>query len=380
MKNSIYLDYAAATPMDERVAKAMTPFFSDNFYNPSATYLKAGEARQSLQAARQTVAGNLGARLGEVIFTAGATEANNLAIQGVMSQYPDGEMLLSAIEHDSVAEPAKLYNHKIVPVNRRGLIELDELRAAITNKTVLVSVMLVNNELGTIQPLADISRLLNSIGRQRQTGGNSLPLLLHTDAAQAGNYINLQSSRLGVDLMSINGGKLYGPKQSGALMVKAGTKLKPQIVGGGQEFGLRSGTENVAAAAGLAEALSLAQSLRTNETVRLAKLRKDFIGGLTKNLPRASLNGSLSHSAPHIVNIRFDGLDNERLMMELDEQGIMCAVGSACSASSSEPSHVLSAIGLSKPEAQSSLRFSFGRQTTAQDIDRSLKFINKLAV
>jgi cysteine desulfurase len=324
------------------------------------------------------VARHLGARPAEIIFTAGATEANNLAIQGVMKNFPDGEVLISAIEHDSVIEPAKLFNHRLLPVDQKGIVDLSALEKMINDKTVLVSVGYVNNELGTIQPLGEIARLLAKVRAERLAAGNKTPLLLHSDAAQAGNFLDLHTARLGVDLMSVNGGKIYGPKQSGALYVKAGIKLQPLIVGGGQEFGLRAGTENVPAAVGLAEALDLAQAKRAEETKRLSTLRQKFENELLKHLSNVRINGPAGRQAPHIVSATFPGFDNERLMMQLDEAGIICALGSACSAGSGEPSHVLSAIGLSDADARSTLRFSLGRQTGEADIDKTLKTLKKI--
>ncbi|MGH7157024.1 MAG: cysteine desulfurase family protein [Candidatus Saccharimonadales bacterium] len=372
---SIYLDYAAATPLGPEVRAAMEPYFAGKFYNPSATYLAARAVHKDLEAARQTVAVQLGARPAEIVFTAGATEANNLAIQGIMSQYPDGEALASLIEHESVLEPARSFNVKEVPVTPQGIIDLPKLEKLITPETVLVSTMLVNNELGTIQPIGEIAKILNKLRILRKNG---LPLYLHTDAAQAGNYLDLHTNRLGVDLMSINGGKIYGPKQSGALYIKTGTKLRPLIVGGGQEFGLRSGTENVAGAIGLAKALELAQQKRTAESQLILEFRRLFEDGLQKQIPGALINGSKNHRAPHVLSVTFPGMDNERLMMELDEQGVQCAVGSACSASREEVSHVLSAIGLSDELARATLRFSVGRFTTKSDIQKVLKILVQL--
>lgn len=374
----IYLDYASATPLENDVLAAMQTYFTDRFYNPSAAYLAARSVRQDLEAARHTVAIQLGARPSEIIFTAGATEANNLAIQGVMSQYPKGEVLVSAIEHESVLEPARRFACKKIPVDGAGLIILNKLSNLINDKTVLVSVMLVNNELGTIQPLREIHAVLDKIRKQRQANGNKTPLYLHTDAAQAGNFLDLHVSRLGVDLMSVNGGKIYGPKQSGALYIKAGTNLQPLIVGGGQEFGLRSGTENVAAAIGLAKAIETAQQKRPAESRRVLELRQFFEDGLQKQFPASIINGSKKHRAPHLVSVTFPGADNERLMMELDEHGIQCAVGSACSASRDEASHVLSAFGLDDSRARATLRFSLGRLTTKTDIEKTLKILKSL--
>ena len=374
----IYLDYAAATPMDPRVEKAMEPYFSNKFYNPSATYLDARRVRKELEQARGEIAVCLGAKAAEIVFTAGATEANNLAIQGVMRQFSDSEVLVSAIEHEAVLEPAALFNYKIVPVDAEGRVILNKLSNLINDKTVLVSIGYVNNELGTVQPLREITVLLAEMRHERQKQNNKLPLYLHTDAAQAPNYLDIHVSRLGIDLMSINGSKIYGPKQSGALYIKAGVQIKPLIYGGGQEFSLRSGTENVAAAIGLATALKLAQERRKEEFERVSQLHSLLINELTKKLPKAVINGSKKAHSPHILSVTFPGQDNERLMMQLDEAGVQVATGSACAAADEEPSHVLSAIGLSHGDARSTLRFSFGHQTTPNDILKVIKLLQKI--
>jgi cysteine desulfurase len=375
---SIYLDYAAATPMDPVVLAAMKPYFLDRFYNPSATYLAARAVKDDLADFRAKLAAILGCRPAEIVFTAGATEANNLAIQGVMEQFPDAEVLVSAIEHESVLAPAELFESKLIPADDKGAVILNKLSNLITDKTVLVSMMLVNNELGTVQPLREAANLIQTIKKTRLEKGNRLPIYLHCDAAQATNYLDLHTSRLGVDLISINGGKIYGPKQSGMLYVKAGTKLWPQIVGGGQEFNLRSGTENVAAIAGFVKAIELASQDRLEEAKRLTELRQHFESLALERIPNLRINGLAKHRAPHILSLTIEGYDNERLMMELDEKGVQCAVGSACSASSQEASHVLRAIGFNEAQARSTLRFSLGRQTTKQDIDRTIELLAEL--
>ncbi len=371
----IYLDYAAATPVDKRVLKAMEPYFFKKFYNPSAIYLAGKATSQALEEARSTIAKILGVRSTEIVFTAGATEANNLAIAGVMRNFPQVEILVSAIEHESVIAPAELFNYRKIPVDQTGRVVLKELEAMVSPTTVLVSIGLVNNEIGTVQPISDIAKMLERIKKGR---AKSLPLYLHTDAAQAPSYFDLQISRLGVDLLTINGGKIYGPKQSGVLYMRAGVALQPLILGGGQESGLRSGTENVAGAVGLATALDLVSKKRDYESKRLLSLRKIFIDGLEHDIPTATVNESAKHHAPHIVSVTFAGIDNERLMMELDERGVQVATGSACSASSDEPSHVLSAIGLDDDHARSTLRFSFGRATSANDLAYTLKLLGEL--
>jgi cysteine desulfurase len=374
----IYLDYAAATPLDNNVLKAMKPYFSEKFYNPSATYLDAKNVKQDIVTAREVIASWLGSRPSEIYFTAGGTEANNLAIAGIMGGYPDKKVLISSIEHDSIIAPAEQHKCNKIASTTKGIINVDDLKNKINKNTALISVMLVNNELGTLQPLCEVANIVADVRKDRLASGNNLPLYLHTDAAQAGNFLDLHVSRLGVDLMSLNGGKIYGPKQTGALYVKAGTKLSPIINGGGQEHNMRSGTENVPGIIGLAKALDDAQKNKAREAKKLNELRKIFIGELAKAIPTIKINGSQKHQAPHIVHVTIENIDNERLMMELDERGVQCAVGSACSASSAEPSHVLKAIGMSSQEARSSLRFSFGRQTTKKEVLRSVKILKGL--
>lgn len=378
-KRSIYLDYAATTPMDPAVFKVMESYFMDNFYNPSASYLAAKAVKRSLDEARASIARRFGAKPSEIIFTAGATEANNLAIQGVMRQFPDAEILISSIEHDSVRTPAWLFNCREIAVNEQGLADPQSVIKSITDSTAIISIGLVNNEIGSVQPLREISAAVASVREKRQKSGSNIPLYLHTDAAQAGNYFDLNTARLGVDMMSINGGKLYGPKQSGALFVRTGVVISPIIGGGGQEWGMRAGTENVPSIIGLAKAVELAQTKRPAEVERLLKLRKKFIEDIQNRIKSARINGPKKHVAPHIINVTIAGIDNERLMMELDEAGIQCSLGSACHASSAEPSHVLSVIGLTDDEAHSSLRFSMGRGTTAEDLEKVALKLSLLA-
>ncbi len=375
MRKTIYLDYAAATPMDKQVLLAIQPYFAEEFYNPSAIYLAAKDVGRKIEDARAKVAQVLGARSSEIVFTGGGTEANNLAIKGVMERFPGSNIVTSAVEHESVLAPAHQYNSKNAPVNKEGIIDLLRLEKLIDDKTVLVSVIYANNEIGTVQSIKDIANLLERIRKSRK---NKLPLYLHTNACQAGAYLGLSVSRLGVDLMTINGGKIYGPKQSGVLFVKTGVVLQPQILGGGQERGLRSGTENVAGIVGLSKALVLAQSRRITEGKRLQALQDLFFELIQKNIPGVVINGSLVKRLPNNVHMTIPGQDNERIIMELDEKGIQCAAGSACSASNEEPSHVLRAIGLSSKEAQSSLRFSMGNGTAEQDVRGTVKLLSEI--
>jgi cysteine desulfurase len=378
MAQPIYLDYAAATPLDPVVLAAMQPYFSTNFYNPSALYLAAHQVGIDIEAARSRLAHWLGARPPEIVFMAGGTEANNLAIHGVMQRFPGANIIVSAIEHESVLRPAGIYDCRVAAVGPDGILDLASLQELIDEHTVLISVMYANNEVGTIQPLKRVRTLARAVLAERRQQGNDLPLYIHTDACQAANYLDLHAARLGVDLLTLNGGKIYGPKQSGALYVRSGLKLQPQILGGGQERGLRSGTENVAQIVGLSVALDKVQSQRQTETSRLQQLQQDFIQQLQKVIPGVVINGSLSRRLPNNVHITIPGADNERLIMALDQQGIQCAAGSACSASNEDPSHVLRAMGLNDAEAQASLRFTLGQTTTLEQLQTTIKTLQRL--
>ena len=321
-KLPIYLDYAAATPIDERVRDTMEPYLSDKFYNPSATYLVAKSISKDLNEARANIARCLGVRSSEIIFTAGGTEANNLAIQGIMHIFPDANMIVSAIEHESVLSPASQFKSKAAPVDKQGIIDVQSLEKLINDHTVLVSVMYANNEVGSIQPISKIAQVIDDVRKKRRKTGNSLPIYLHTDACQAANYLDLHTARLGVDLMTLNGGKIYGPKQSGVLFIKSGTRISPLIFGGGQERGLRSGTENVAASIGFSLALNIAQENRHNEGKRMQTLQQYFLEQLDNKLPTVIVNGSLKKRLPNNVHITISETDNERLLIRLDEAGI----------------------------------------------------------
>lgn len=378
MSQSIYLDHAAATPLDSKVLAAMQPYLTDQFYNPSATYLAAKSIRHDIDDARARTAKALGVRPREIVFTAGASEANNLAIHGVMARYPEGKILVSAIEHDSVLAAARQYNHAVIPVDANGHVNLIELAKLVTDDVVLVSIMYANNEIGTIQHFSGINAVLSKIRDNRVSSNeNNNPLYLHTDAAQAPNLLSVLAKKIGIDLMSLNGGKIYGPKQSGALYVATGIELEPLIYGGGQEFGLRSGTENVAGIVGFSHALEKAVAMRRGQEEHLSALRLLFYTELEVKVPNAVITAP-GAGLFNIVHLTIPGTDNERMMMELDERGIMCAVGSACSASSDEPSHVLKAIGLTDEQAQTSLRFTMGRSTTEQDVRATVAALAEL--
>lgn len=375
-----YFDYAAATPMLPEVITSMQPYFSDRFYNPSALYLDAQANHKSLELARHTIAQGIGARPTEIIFTAGGTEANNIAIYGIMQAYSDAHIVLSNIEHDSVRHPAASYNSSLVAVDSSGLIDPNAVLAAITDFTVIVSVMYANNEIGSIQPIKDISQALQIIKKDRKSRGINRPLYFHTDACQASNYLDMQVSRLGVDLMTINAGKIYGPKQCGALYVRAGIVLKPLIQGGGQEWNVRSGTENLANIVGFASAWQIIRSDYHNEVRRLSAMRDEFLKTITDANNAITINGANgTKRLANNISLTIDRFDNERLLMMLDEQGMQIATGSACSASHDEPSHILTAIGLTDEQAQNTVRITLGRYTTQASLqnlhDQLLKIV-----
>ncbi len=375
-----YFDYAAATPLDGRVRQKMEPFFSEIFYNPSAIYLKARDARIAKEESRHRISQNIGAKESEIIFTAGGTEANNLAIKGLQNSYRNSHFICIATDHDSVIKPIiSTQNYSIVAVDKRGFINLDDLEKKINNDTVLISVCYANYEIGTIQPIKDIKSLIDRHLAARKERGNKLPLYFHLDAAQATNYLDISVGRLGVDLMSINSGKIYGPKQVGCLFVRAGINISPVIEGGGQEHNLRSGTENIASIVGFSYALEQAVKNRKSESQRLMTLRDSFINRITKDIKGAFVNGSKANKRlANNINITIPKIDNEYFLMQLDELGFMVATGSACSASNDEPSHVLEAIGLNREDIFSSLRITFGRYTTQESVDSLEQAINKL--
>ncbi len=351
--------------MDDRVKAAQEPYFSDIFFNPSASYQSARKARNDYESARHNLAQTIGARPAEIIITAGATESVNLALAGV-----SGAILTTNIEHAAVLSFARTKNSKIINVNDKGIIDLDDLENSITDDTELISIGYANSEIGSIQPIKEIAAIVAKIREKRLESGVDRQLLLHTDASQAAGYLDINTARLNVDLMTLNASKCYGPKQVGLLYVKAGIRLRPLILGGGQEMGLRSGTENVAGAVGFARALELAERKRKGESERLAGLRDDLEKFIASHFPSTVFNGHKKQRLPNILNFSLPGLDGERAVFALDDKGVMVATGSACAANKGTRSHVLTGIGLSPELADSSLRISLGRPTTREEIEK----------
>lgn len=375
MMKPIYLDYAAATPMAQAAIESMQPYWQTDFYNPSAAYQSARNIRNKLEGYRASVASVLGCKDQEIVFTAGGTEANNLAVTGIMSQYPKGEVLISSIEHESILEPAANFQHRLIPVSNKGIVKLDSLQKMIGDSTVFISVMYANNEVGTIQPIKEIATIIKQVRLDRVKRNLKLPIYLHTDACQAANYLGLSVARLGVDMMTLNGGKIYAAKQSGCLYVKSDIKLEALIKGGGQESGLRNGTENMGAIAAFATMLQNVQQGRKEESRRLTGLRDQLFAKLSQNIPEMTLNGDKKKRLPNNLNITIPGVDGERLLMELDEACVMVATSSACTASNDQPSHVLRAIGLNNDDASASLRISLGRNTTKDEVEKAAEII-----
>ncbi len=368
--HQIFLDYASATPVAPEVLRTMQPFFTDNFYNPSSLYHQARSIRDVIDSCRDRVAMSIGAHSDEIVFTTGGTEADNLALFGVMNAHTNKQkhIIVSAIEHQAILNTAQELERlgvriSILPVDQSGIVDLKRLASLITNDTVLVSVMLANNEIGVIQPLKEIAKLAHAHGS-----------MLHTDASQAFGLMPISVALLHVDLLTINSGKIYGPKGAGALYIKRKTVLHPQIFGGAQERSLRPGTENVPAIVGFAKACELVIANLATEPERLKKLRDRLMAGLLK-IPGTRLHGDYDCRLVNNINIGFSDVEGDALLLFLDEAGIMVSAGSACKATDVSPSHVLMALGLSAKEAKSSLRFSLGRGTTEADIDYVLEVL-----
>ena len=378
--NNIYLDYAAATPVDKRVLAAMLPYFSEKFYNPSAAYLPAKHLRGEYETQKALLANTIGAKAPDLIITGGATESINLAFT-VLKQNA-GHCLISSIEHAAVRESARAYsvgNFDEIKVSSTGLIDLVDLRQKIKEDTVLISIALVNNELGTIQPLSEISRLLQDIRQARLKEGNLTPLYLHSDASQAMNLLDLSVARLGVDLLNINAAKVYGPKGIGALYVARGVKLSPVTFGGGQEMGLRSGTENVPALIGFATAARLAKEHLASSRRRYQDFARQFKQIIEQESQIAPLwLGNPKHQLVNFVPVCFKGLDAERLIFKLEDLGVYLSTGAACAASKGQKSHVLSAIGLSDQEIAGSLRVTFGQDNQLEDVKKAAHLITEV--
>jgi cysteine desulfurase len=357
----IYLDYASLTPVDKRVLGTIKKYQSLDYGNPSALYASGVAAKKALDEARLRVAKVIHAHPDEIVFTGSGTEANNLAIFGV----GEGQIIVSDIEHSSIREIAKERGVVFIPVDKNGIVDLEILKKSITTETKLVSMVMVNNEIGTIEPLQEIAKITRHFRKQN----NSIYPLFHTDACQAPCVLPVHVEKLGVDMLTLDSHKIYGPRGVGMLYIRRGLKLNPIIYGGGQEKGLRSGTENIPGIAGFAHALELADKMRDKEVARLAELKEYFIQGLLKINSKIIINGE--NTSPHILNISIPGIDNEFFVLQLDARGIECSTKSACLKDEDE-SYVLQSMG---GDSKTSIRFSFGRQTTKKDLKKVLNSI-----
>ena len=370
----IYLDYAATTPTHPEVIQTMLPYFNEMFGNPSAIHSYGQEAKQAIEEARGKVADLIGARDEEIVFTSGGTEADNFAIVGVAyANQPKGNHIItSSIEHHAVIETCKSLERKgflvtYLPVDEYSLVAPDDVKKAITDKTILISIMYANNEVGSIEPIAEIGRFAKEAG-----------VCFHTDAVQAAGHIPIDVEELGVELLSMSAHKLYGPKGIGALYIRKGTRLVPFMHGGKQEGRRRASTENVPGIVGFGKAVELAQQEMNEEAERLASLRDLLIKGLLEQIDHTRLNGHPKKRLPNNVNISVDFVEGESMLLNLDLEGICASTGSACSSSSLEPSHVLLAMGLSHEQAHGSLRFTLGKWTDEEDIGRVLEVLPQI--
>jgi cysteine desulfurase len=371
---AIYLDYAATTPVDTEVIEAMLPYFRVTFGNPSSIHSFGQQARSAVEDARETVASLLGAKPVEIVFTSGGTESNNFAIKGIAwgNRKKGNHIITSAIEHHAVMEPCHFLEREgfevtFLPVDSYGLVEPRDVKKAITGRTVLVSIMHANNEIGTVQPIAEIGKIARERG-----------VHFHTDAVQTFGHMPFSVDDLNVDLLSLSAHKLYGPKGVGALYIRQGTRLEPHMHGGEQEGKRRASTHNVPGIVGLAKAVELAEKAMAEEDTRITGLRDRLIRSIFDRIDRVRLNGHPEKRLANNVNISIEYCEGEAMILSLDLMGIACSTGSACSSTSVEPSHVLRAIGLSVEETRGSLRFSLGRYTEESQIDQVLEVLPKI--
>ena len=370
----IYLDYAATTPADPEVVQAMLPYFHDAFGNPSAIYSYGQEAKNAVEEARTKVARLIGARDDEIVFTGSGTEADNFALKGVAfaNKSKGNHIITSSIEHHAVLESCKFlekmdFKITYLPVDSNGLVDPEDVKKAITDKTILISIMHANNEVGTIQPICEISKVAKEAG-----------VYFHTDAVQTAGHIPSNVKELGVDLLAMSAHKLYGPKGVGLLYIKKGTKIMPFLNGGAQERGRRASTENVPGIVGFGKAAELAGRDIDSEAARITRLRDKLITGIQKNIEHIKLNGHPVKRLPNNVNISVEFVEGEAMCLNMDMSGICISTGSACSSTSLEASHVLLALGLDPVKAHGSLRFTLGKWTTEEEIDKVLETLPRI--
>lgn len=371
MKKTIYLDHAATTPLNPLVLKEMLPFLQDNYGNASSPHFKGRLAKQALEKSREIIGNFLGTEGVDIIFTSSATEANNLALKGIAgaNKNKGNHIIISSIEHPSVLNVGQFlercgFKLTLIKVDKYGLVDPNDFKKAITKKTILISCMMVNNEIGTIQPIQEIATL-----------ARTYKIYFHSDAVQAVGKLNIEVDDLKIDLLSFSGHKIYGPKGIGALYIKKGVKIMPDLYGGHQERNLRAGTENVASIVGLAKAVQLAKNNISSRIQHLSQLEKLFLEMVKKKINNFYLNGHSTKRIPGLLNLSFLGFDSEDLLNKLNQRGVCLSTAAACSAGAKEPSKVLKAMGLEESRIKSSLRFSFGYENTIEEIISSAKII-----
>jgi len=368
---TVYLDYQSSKPVDPRVVEAMLPYFHKKFGNPSALHEIGDEATEVLEKCRLKIAGLINSEKDEIIFTSGATESNNLSLIGfaLRNKEKGKHIIISEIEHISIHNIAKLlqrmgFSVSKVPVDQYGRVSLKKIAERITNQTILVSIGYANNEVGTIQPIAEIGRLC----REKN-------IVFHSDAVAAEGLLPLDVKKDSIDLLTLSSNDIYGPKGLGILYIRKGIKINPQIIGGGQEQGLRSGTENIPAIVGMAKAAEIIHQEREEEVKKFQAYRDKLIKNVLEKIPRSYLNGHREERLPNNAHFRFDGIEGESILLSLKDKGVSVATGSACSSKTLEPSHTLIALGLLHEEAHGSLELTIGRFTTEKDIDAVLKVL-----
>lgn len=375
----IYLDYAATTPLDPRVKAAMEPWWDLEYGNAGGLYEEGRRAKAVMQNAREIIAKLIGAKADEIIFTSGGTESDNLAIFGVARTIGKGHIITTTFEHHAVLNPCQElakqgFDVTYLNVGREGIVNPEDVQKALRPETILISIMYANNEIGTIQPIAEIGKIIQDYKLKTK----NQKLYFHTDACQGAGYLDLNVNNLGVDLMSVNGSKIYGPKGVGFLYKKMGVKIKPQILGGGQESRLRSGTEAIPLIVGMAEAFKIAQEECEKESARLIPLRDYFVSEIMKRIPKVVLNGHPEKRLPNNINVSILDIEGEALILYLDAEGIAISTGSACTSESLDPSHVILALGKPYEFAHSSMRFTLGRRTTKEDLNYVLEKLPKV--
>ncbi|MFA6917596.1 MAG: cysteine desulfurase family protein [Candidatus Gracilibacteria bacterium] len=377
----IYLDYAATTPTDPEVLKTMLPYFSKIYGNPESLHSIGLEAKQAADTARNTIAEYLNCNTSEIVFTGSGTESNNLAIIGTAraNKAKGDHLITSKIEHPSVLNTFKYLEKEgfkvtYLNIDKEGFIDLKQLENSITKKTILVSIMFANNEIGTIEPIEETAKICHKNN-----------IIFHTDACQVVEYLKLDIKKLNIDLLTINGSKIYGPKGTGLLFIRKGTKIEPIFKGGNQEHGIRAGTHNIPGIVGLAKAFEIAQKNCEKESERSSKLRDYFIENILKKIPDTILNGPICHSRengnlrlPNNINISIPKIEGKDLLLQLDHHNICVSTGSACNSGKNDTSHVLSAIGQTPELAKSSIRISLGKYTTKEELDYVLEIFPKI--